>query len=91
MTPYGLVDGDRVSGVMGGTPRAGKMDGYRYFYFVSNIINDSLCQFMLSSKFWVIELKFLVIVFMSSCTFNSLNINFLFYKFYGVISLSVCV
>ena len=30
-----------------------KMDGYRYFYFVSNVINDSLCQFMLSSKFWV--------------------------------------
>ena len=53
MKPYGLVDGDRVSGVMDGTLRAGKMEGYRYFYFVSNVIHDSLCQFMLSSKFWV--------------------------------------
>ena len=42
MARYGLVDGERVSGVMDGTLRAGKMDGYRYFYFVSNIINDSL-------------------------------------------------
>ena len=32
MAPYGLVDGERVSGVMAGTLRAGKMDGYRYYY-----------------------------------------------------------
>ena len=35
MAPYGLVEGERVSGVMAGTLRAGKMDGYRYYYFGS--------------------------------------------------------
>ena len=44
MARYGLVDGKRVSGVMDGTLRAGKMDGYGYFYFVSNVINDSLAD-----------------------------------------------
>ena len=44
MAPYGLVDGERVSGVMAGTLRAGKMDGYRYYYFGSNVINDSLAD-----------------------------------------------
>ena len=44
MARYGLVDGERVSGEMDGTLRAGKMDGYRYFYFVSNVINDSLAD-----------------------------------------------
>ena len=41
---YGLVEGERVSVVMDGTLRAGKMYGYRYFYFVSNVINDSLAD-----------------------------------------------
>ena len=44
MARHGLVDGERVSGVMDGILRAGKMDGYRYFYFVSNLINDSLAD-----------------------------------------------
>ena len=43
---YGLVDGERVSDVMAGTLRAGKMDGYRYmyFHFGNNVINDSLAD-----------------------------------------------
>ena len=44
VAPYGLVDGERVSGVMAGTLRAGKMDGYRYYYFGNNVINDSLAD-----------------------------------------------
>ena len=44
MARLGLVDGERVSGVMAGTLRAGKLDGYRYFYFGSNVINDSLAD-----------------------------------------------
>ena len=36
--------GKGVSGVMAGTLRAGKMDGYRYYYFGSNVINDSLAD-----------------------------------------------
>ena len=38
------MHGERVSGVMAGTLRTGKMDGYRYFYFGSNVINDSLAD-----------------------------------------------
>ena len=41
---YGLVDEERVSGVMAGTLRARKMDGYRYFYFGSSVISDSLAD-----------------------------------------------
>ena len=44
MARFGLVDRERVSGVMAGTLRAGKLDGYRYFYFGSNVINDSLAD-----------------------------------------------
>ena len=48
------------------------MDGYRYFYFGNNVINDSLAD----ARFFAnscLALNFgwvLVIVFMSSCTFK---------------------
>ena len=73
MARYGLVDGERVSGVMDGTLRAGKMDGYRYFYFVSNVINDSLADtrfFAISCPHKLLEMKVdSYYVYIKQCTY----------------------